>query len=52
VFHNGVLIHHAVEVPGNVVECPLGLQENGSVVRFRNIWVRRLKGYDGTDLLP
>jgi hypothetical protein len=46
VFQNGVLIHHAVEVVGNAVECPIGLQENGSPVRFRNIWVRRLKGYD------
>lgn len=46
VFHNGVLVHHAVEVPGTAVECPILLQDHGNPVRYRNIWVRRLKGYD------
>lgn len=47
VIHNGVLVHHHVEVPGNAVECPLMLQDHGNPVRYRNIWVRKLKGYDG-----
>ena len=46
VFHNGVLVHHAVEVPGDAVECPILLQDHKCPVRYRNIWVRRLKGYD------
>lgn len=46
VFHNGVLVHHAVEVPGNAVECGITLQDHGNPIRYRNIWVRKLKGYD------
>ncbi len=46
VFHNGLLVHHNVEVPGQAIECPLQLQDHGNPVRYRNIWVRRLKGYD------
>jgi hypothetical protein len=46
VFHNGVLVHHAVEVPGEAVECPIYLQDHKNPVRYRNIWVRKLKGYD------
>lgn len=57
VFHNGVLIHHALELPGPTghrdvysykahAEKPLELQDHGDLVRFRNIWIRQLKDYD------
>jgi hypothetical protein len=58
VFHNGVLLHNRQEVLGTMVhravavytphdaEEPLGLQNHGTPVRYRNIWVRRVKGYD------
>ncbi|MBI3210663.1 MAG: DUF1080 domain-containing protein [Candidatus Solibacter usitatus] len=58
VFWNGVMVHNHKEVIGAMVyrkvgvytahepELPLGLQDHGNPVRYRNIWVRRLKGYD------
>lgn len=58
VVHNGVLVHHRKEVLGRAVharvaqyaphgpEGPLMLQNHGRPVRFRNIWIRRLNGYD------
>jgi 3-keto-disaccharide hydrolase len=44
VFHNGVLVQNHVSLPGRAVECAIGLQDHHNPVRFRNIWVRRLKG--------
>jgi len=58
VFHNGVLLHHDQEFVGQMAhrivkpyephgpEEPLMLQNHDTKVRYRNIWVRRLKGYD------
>ncbi len=58
VVHNGVLVHHHKEIGGRMAhrvvgtyaphaaEEPLGLQNHDTYVRFRNIWARRLKGYD------
>jgi 3-keto-disaccharide hydrolase len=58
VFLNGVLLHHHKEVMGPTVyralakyapqpaEDALVLQDHQQPVRYRNIWVRRLRGYD------
>ncbi|MFT4641216.1 MAG: hypothetical protein ACI8T1_004553 [Verrucomicrobiales bacterium] len=46
IMHNGILVHHAAEVPGDAVECSISLQDHSNPVRYRNIWVRPLKGYD------
>lgn len=58
VFHNGVLMHHRQEIIGRMAhrvvgtyaphapEEPLALQDHDVPVRYRNIWVRRLAGYD------
>ncbi len=57
VLHNGVLLHHhkALQgatghrnIPGYTPhgDAPIRLQDHGDLVRYRNIWVRRLKDYD------
>jgi hypothetical protein len=58
VFFNGVLVHHRKEIMGTMVhrmvakytqhgdEEPLALQDHGNPVRYRNVWIRRLNGYD------
>lgn len=58
VFLNGVLLHDHQEVMGPTVhralakyapqpaEDSLVLQDHGNPVRYRNIWIRRLRGYD------
>jgi hypothetical protein len=58
VFHNGVVVHNHTAYLGGTghrrfptyqgipEKGPVGLQDHGNPVRYRNIWVRELKGYD------
>jgi hypothetical protein len=58
VFMNGIILHNRKEIVGRMAhrvvgtyqahapELPLSLQDHDVPVRFRNIWARRLKGYD------
>jgi hypothetical protein len=57
VIHNGVTLHHHQALRGPTGhrntpeyaphgEAPIRLQDHGDLVRYRNIWVRRLKDYD------
>lgn len=50
--HNGLPVHHNVEVAGEEVECRLRLQAHGGKVRYRNIWVRPLHRYDENEGKP
>lgn len=62
VFVNGVVVHNRQEVIGPMIyrsvpkyvphaaEGPIVLQDHSHPVRFRNIWLRRLGGYDGRGL--
>jgi len=64
VIHNGILVHHCQAIQGPTghktlsayegdipVKGPLGLQDHGGdKVRFRNIWLRHLRGYDDQEL--
>ena len=58
VLHNGVVVHNHTAPLGPMVfrqlahytphgpKGPLGFQDHGNPVRYRNVWVRELKGYD------
>ncbi len=58
VFHNGVLVHNRKEAIGRMAHQVVGtyephgaedsllLQDHAVKVRYRNIWLRKLKGYD------
>jgi hypothetical protein len=55
VFHNGIVVQNATPFIGGTVhrelakytphpaEAPLELQDHGNPVRYRNLWIRRLK---------
>ena len=58
VFHNGVVVHNATPFWGptahkqidpyrpETAKGPISLQDHGNPVRYRNVWIRPLKGYD------
>jgi len=59
VFWNGVMVHNRKAVMGPMIyrdvasyktphpaELPLMLQDHNNPVRYRNVWIRRLGGYD------
>jgi hypothetical protein len=58
IVHNGILVHHHQQILGTTIhrrvaqytphapEESLSLQDHDQTVRYRNIWIRRLKGYD------
>jgi hypothetical protein len=58
VLHNGVAVHHHVELLGPMSfrqlpkysahgpKGPISFQDHGNPVRFRNVWVRELRPYD------
>jgi hypothetical protein len=46
VFHNGLLVHHALDTGGRSRDFQIVLQDHNTPVRYRNIWLRKLAGYD------
>jgi Domain of Unknown Function (DUF1080) len=58
VLHNGVVVHHATAFWGptahrkidpytpDAAKGPIALQDHGNPVRYRNIWIRPIAGYD------
>lgn len=58
VFHNGIVVHNHTALLGRTghkvmpkytphgPKGPIHLQDHGNPVRYRNIWIRPLKGYD------
>jgi hypothetical protein len=52
VLHNGIVVHHAVEFHGKIGPYALSLQDHGNPIRFRNFWLRLLRGYDEPAPMP
>ena len=64
VLHNGVCVHNHFELRGDTsftappsykthpLEGPIQLQNHGNPIRFRNIWVRKLKPIVGVHPRP
>jgi hypothetical protein len=60
VLHNGIVVHNATPFWGptahkkidpytpDTAKGPIALQDHGNPVRYRNIWIRTLTGYDAT----
>jgi 3-keto-disaccharide hydrolase len=60
VFHNGIVVHNATAFWGptahrqiepytpDTARGPIALQDHGNPVRYRNVWIRPLAGYDGS----
>lgn len=46
VMHNGVCVHVGAPTGGKAKEISLGLQNHNNPVRYRNVWVLPMKGYD------
>lgn len=58
VFHNGIVVHNRTALLGSTVHralgaytphpatAPIALQDHSHPVRYRNIWIRALQGYD------
>ncbi len=58
VLHNGVVVHNATAFWGptrhksllpytpDMASGPIALQDHGNPVRYRNVWVRAVRGYD------
>ncbi|MCX7047528.1 MAG: DUF1080 domain-containing protein, partial [Candidatus Sumerlaeota bacterium] len=44
VVHNGVLVQDRVDLGGGATEGALGLQDHNNPIRYRNIWLRKMKG--------
>ena len=52
VIHNGLVVHHALEMEAKTQKFGFALQDHHNPVRYRNIWVRPLHRYDESAVKP